>query len=170
MWASEPHALSIEPSPTTDQFSGAAVAEGPGQQSTCVLICSTGEREIVNMKLVLNGNDSDLNEAVRDYVVDRVIGRLSDMAGRIRSITISTRDENGPRGGIDHVVVAVIQLNSGKTVVVRNRTLDPYAGALAAIKKAVQLVRRARGRRRTSLRTSHRLNDLDAFHLRGNNS
>lgn len=115
------------------------------------------------MKLVLKGRDSSLNEALRDFVLDRVTRKLSDMSGRILSITISTRDVNGPRGGIDHVVVVVIQLTSGKTIVVRNRSLDPYAGALAAIKKAIVLVRRERGRRRSNLRESYRQNVLEQF-------
>lgn len=122
------------------------------------------------MKLVLQGRDSSLSEALRVVVVDRVIGKLSDMSGKIRSMSISTRDINGPRGGVDHVVVVVIQLTSGKSVVVRNRSLDPYAGALAAVKKAVQLVRRERGRRRTNLREAYRLNDLEQSRQLGENS
>lgn len=110
------------------------------------------------MHLWIKGRDRTLTNALRAFVEARVISKLSRASKKVRSIAISIRDVNGPRGGIDHVIRIVIRLTSGGKIVVRHRARDTYTGAPIAIKRAVRAVRRELGRRRSNRRQAYRRN------------
>ena len=87
------------------------------------------------MHLWIKGRDPHLNDAVRAFLEDRVIIKLSRVSKMVQSIAISIRDVNGPRGGIDHVIRIIVRLTSVGTIVVRHRAPDTYAGAPVAIER-----------------------------------
>jgi ribosome-associated translation inhibitor RaiA len=110
------------------------------------------------MHLWIKGRDRHLTEAFRVFVENRVISKLSRVSRKIRSIAISIRDVNGPRGGIDHAIRILIRLTSGEKIVIRQRALDTYTGVPIAIARAVRAVKRELGRRRMTRRKAYRKN------------
>ena len=117
------------------------------------------------MHLWIKGRDRHLTDALRAFVEGRVISKLSRVSKKVRSIAISIRDVNGPRGGIDHVIRIIVRLTSGGKIVVRHRALDAYTGAPVAIKRAVRAVRRELGRRRSTRRQAYRRNLVERTRL-----
>jgi ribosome-associated translation inhibitor RaiA len=112
------------------------------------------------MHLWIKGRDRNVSHAIRAFVVDRVIRKLSRVSKTVRSIVISIRDVNGPRGGIDHVIRVIVRLTSGGRIVVRHRAADAFVGTPLAIRRAVRAVRRQLGRRRSTRRQAYRRNSV----------
>jgi len=110
------------------------------------------------MQLWIKGRDRKATQAIRTFVERRVLRKLSRVSKKVRSLAISIRDVNGPRGGIDQVVRVVIRLALGGKIVVRHRTSDALAGLLMAIKRALRAMRREIGRRRSNRRDAYRRN------------
>lgn len=110
------------------------------------------------MHIWIKGRDRNLNDAMRAFVEGRVLSKLPKVSKMVRSIAIVIRDENGPRGGIDHIIRIVVRLTSGGKIVVRQRAPDAPKGAPIAIERAVRAVRREVGRRRGIRRQAYRRN------------
>jgi len=110
------------------------------------------------MHLWIKGPDRNVGLAIRAFVNDRVVSKLSRVSKMVRSIVISIRDVNGPRGGIDHVIRVIVRLTSGGKIVVRHRAADAFVGTPIAVRRAVRAVRRELGRRRSNRRQAYRRN------------
>ncbi len=101
------------------------------------------------MHLWVKGRDRRLNESVRELIKARGISKLLRTSKGIRSIAISIRDVNGPRGGCDHAIGVVVRLEPAGNIIVRHRDCDAFVGVPIAIKRAIRAVRREQGRRRS---------------------
>lgn len=110
------------------------------------------------MHLWIKERDRNVNQAVRSYVEARVFRTLPRFSKRLRSMAVSIRDVNGPRGGIDHVIRNMVRLTSGRKIVVRHRAADAIAGLPLALKRTLRTMRRAVGRHRNNLRAAYRRN------------
>ena len=112
------------------------------------------------MHLVIKGFDKDSRDAVREFAKRRVTSKLSRISKRIRSIEISVRDVNGPRGGKDHAIQCLVRLRPSGQIVIQHQDFGPYSGIALAIKRAIVAVKRALGRRRSNRIDSYRRNLL----------
>lgn len=110
------------------------------------------------MHLSINGRDSQVHQTLRAYVEARAFRKMSRVSKRLRSMVISIRDTNGPRGGIDHVIQVIVRLKSGRQIVVRHRAAEAIAGLPTALQRTLRTMRRAVGRHRSNLRDAYRRN------------
>lgn len=104
------------------------------------------------MHLWIKGRNRLLNDDVRLFVEERLTSKLARYSKTIRSIALSIRDVNGPRGGVDHIICIIVRLKSGGKIVVRQRASNPYSGVPVAIERAVRVLKRRRESRRNALR------------------
>jgi hypothetical protein len=110
------------------------------------------------MHLVIKGLDPNSNQNLREFVKRQVESKLSRISKRIRSLQISIRDINGPRGGKDHLIQFLVQMRPTGEIVIRHRDHGPFEGIQKAIQRAVVAVKRALGRRRSNRIKSFRRN------------
>jgi len=113
------------------------------------------------MQLWIKGRDRQATQAIGTFIEQRVRSKLSRTSKKVRSIAISIRDVNGPRGGIDQVVRVIIRLAVGGKIVVRHRTADALAAIPTALNRALRSMRREIGRRRDNRRSAYRRNLAD---------
>ncbi len=102
-----------------------------------------------------------------DYIPDKVLrqelerelsGKLSGRSPRVTDVSVSVRDVNGPRGGIDQEILVIARLATGDNVVVRERSANVLHDFPATIRRVVRAARRELGRRRRVRRVGFRRN------------
>lgn len=111
------------------------------------------------MKLAVHEHDRKPDEAFRTALADAVSEKLSRISPRVRSVAVSIRDLNGPRGGIDQEVRVVAELVTGRKIVVRHRSANVTHDIAATIRRVVRAARSELARRRTRLRGERRNRD-----------
>jgi putative sigma-54 modulation protein len=116
------------------------------------------------MHLVMKGLDPNSNQNLRDFVKRQVESKLSRVSKRIRSLQISIRDINGPRGGKDHLIQFLVRMRPTGKIVIRHRVHDPFDGIQKASLRDVTAVKRAVGRRRCNRINSLRRNVRNLSH------
>jgi hypothetical protein len=94
------------------------------------------------MKLRLATRGIELSSDLDDYVRRRAHFGLGRFAGKIKFLSISLADVNGPRGGIDKCCDIRIDAGLGKQVVVRERQATIEAAIAFAVESAERAVRR----------------------------
>jgi ribosome-associated translation inhibitor RaiA len=108
------------------------------------------------MHLWIKECDRLSTDSVRTFVENCVESKLSRFSKMIRSFSVTLRDVNGPRGGVDHSIQIVVRLISGAEVVIRHQAVDVYTGMPVAIDRTVQAVKRELQRRRSLRRQAAR--------------
>jgi hypothetical protein len=82
-------------------------------------------------------------------LIRRKLGmKLGKFVGSIERVTVRVTDDNGPRGGVDHVCNVKVVLSGLPSVVVERRAVAPQAAIDSALRAAEYAVRRSVGRRR----------------------
>lgn len=81
--------------------------------------------------------------ALRDHILTMMGHALDQHSGKVKSIDVRLHDENGPKGGVDRRVHAVVHLMRGEPVVIEQKGEDAYA----TIAKTADRVKQAVGRR-----------------------
>lgn len=100
------------------------------------------------MRITTRSNDRSmpLSAALREHILRRLGFALGPVADRVRSVSVSVGDENGPRGGADKYCSIRAQVEGREVVFVRDRHPDLYAAiSLAAARTgraALRAVRR----------------------------
>ena len=94
------------------------------------------------MKLRLTARGIELSADLKEYVGRRTHFRLGRFAGRIRSVSISLSDVNGPRGGNDKVCDLRVDVGQRQQVIVRERQAKVHAAVAFAMDRAERAVER----------------------------
>lgn len=116
------------------------------------------------MDLRIKTPNLTIAQRIQTAVASRVVKTLSRPAEKIRSLEITIRDVNGPRGGLDHTVQLVLRPIWGEEIVVRHQAADAYSGVSAAIKRALRTLKCAEERRRSTRRGAYRRNQTALHH------
>ena len=86
-------------------------------------------------------------------LIRRKLGmKLGKFAASIERVTVRVTDENGPRGGLDHVCNVKVVLSGLPSAVVERRDAAPRTAIALALRATEQAVRRSVGRRRMTPR------------------
>lgn len=82
-------------------------------------------------------------------LIRRKLGmKLGKFAASIERVTVRVADDNGPRGGVDHICSVKVTLSGLPSVVVERQDTAPQRAIDAALRAAEGAVRRSVGRRR----------------------
>jgi putative sigma-54 modulation protein len=108
------------------------------------------------MKLVIREYDRKPEEALRRALERELPEQLSRLAPRLRSVAVSIRDLNGPRGGVDQEIRVIAEFVTGGKIVVRHRTANVLFDTPATIRRVVRAARNELGRRRRIRRVGYR--------------
>lgn len=100
------------------------------------------------MQMTITSRGTDLTQAIRRHVRDRLTAALDQHAARVRRVEVLLEDVNGPRGGEDQVCRVTVLLNNGRRLRHERRGLDLYANVSLVADK----VKRRVGRRLAKLR------------------
>ncbi|MGP1310548.1 MAG: HPF/RaiA family ribosome-associated protein [Phycisphaerales bacterium] len=106
------------------------------------------------MRLTVQGSHIKPTPSLVEHVRRKVGGSLGRLRHRVRGVSVTLDDENGPRGGVDKACRVRVALAgaSGHDVVVEQRSPDLYAAIDAASKRAARAVVRVVGRERSRRR------------------
>lgn len=104
------------------------------------------------MELSIRHDGFDMSEAIDTHTRDRLGAALDQHADHVRSVGVTLRDENGPRGGVDKSCLVQIDLNTQQEpVIIKKLHEDLYLAvteAADAVKRTVgRLVNKAKGHR-----------------------
>lgn len=100
------------------------------------------------MQITIASRHTDLTQAIREHIHQRLTAALDQHAARVRRVTVRLEDENGPRGGEDQVCRVAVELTNGQTLHHERRGLDLYAN----ISLVADKVKRRVGRQIARLR------------------
>jgi putative sigma-54 modulation protein len=100
-----------------------------------------GAKESV-MHLDIHARNVLITKALKELAVRRIGYALGRFAHGIRNITLRLADINGPRGGVDVEVLALVELSHGTRLVVRGQ----YDSPQDAISGIVERLRTSVGR------------------------
>ena len=89
-----------------------------------------------------------LDEEQRALIRQKLGAKLGKFAASIERVTVRMTDENGPRGGVDHVCNVKVVLSGLPSVVVERRDASPHAAIDVALRATERAVRRSVNRRR----------------------
>lgn len=108
------------------------------------------------MKLAVHEHDRKPDEALRTALADAISEKLLRISPKVRSVAVSIRDLNGPRGGIDQEVRVIAELVTGRKIIVRHRSAKVTHDIAATIRRVVRAARSELARRRTLRRREGR--------------
>lgn len=78
-----------------------------------------------------------MTRALNQFINSKIKFSLFRFNGMIRSTTVSLRDQNGPRGGLDKFCLLKIELDGGMPdLIVKDLQKDPYLAIGKAIARA----------------------------------
>ena len=98
----------------------------------------------------------ELDDEDRALIRKKLGTKLGKFAPSIERVSVRMTDENGPRGGVDHVCNVKVVLSGLPSVVVERRDAAPLAAIDLALRATAQAVRRSVSRRR--MKPLHRRN------------
>jgi ribosomal subunit interface protein len=104
------------------------------------------------MDLTIRHDGFEMTEAIDLYVRDRLASALNQHESHIRTVGVTLRDENGPRGGVDKSCLVQIDLAvQQEPVIIKKLHEDLYLAvtdAADAVKRTVgKLVSKAKDHR-----------------------
>jgi ribosome-associated translation inhibitor RaiA len=99
------------------------------------------------MQLYLNDRQRLLGESAVERTESRVFSAFAKFSDYVKSIDITVKDVNGPRGGIDKVCRVLVKLRGKKDVVINATDSSVSKVIPAAIERAARSVRRQINRR-----------------------
>jgi ribosome-associated translation inhibitor RaiA len=103
------------------------------------------------IEFVIRAGQPDTVDALREYAARRLSFVLRRFASRIRRITVSVLDLNGPRRGVDSRCSMTVELIDGRRIFVNATTAWPFASVTQASHRLNRTVRRGL-RRETAYR------------------
>jgi ribosome-associated translation inhibitor RaiA len=97
------------------------------------------------MRITTRSNDRSMpiSTALREHILRRLGFALGPVADRVRSVSVSVGDENGPRGGADKYCSIRAEVDGRDAVFVRDRHADLYAAISLAAARAGRAALRA---------------------------
>ncbi len=90
----------------------------------------------------------ELDEEDRALIRKKLGTKLGKFASAVERVTVRMTDDNGPRGGVDHLCNVKVVLSGLPSVVVERRDASPHVAIDLALRATEQAVRRSVGRRR----------------------
>ncbi|MDJ0652585.1 MAG: HPF/RaiA family ribosome-associated protein [Xanthomonadales bacterium] len=108
------------------------------------------------MNITLQSQSFSITEGIRSHVFDRFRDACGRFSSRLRSIEVYMKDINGPKGGIDKVVVARVRLVSGEQTLVQTSHEDLYAAISKSARCSRRAIKKELRKRREVLRRSPR--------------
>lgn len=90
----------------------------------------------------------ELDEKNRTLIREKLGRKLGKFASSIERVSVRVTDDNGPRGGVDHVCNLKVVLSGLPSVVVERRAVSPQAAFDLALSATERAVRRSVDRRR----------------------
>jgi ribosome-associated translation inhibitor RaiA len=90
----------------------------------------------------------ELTDDDRALIRRKLGAKLGKLAASIERVTVRMTDENGPRGGVDHLCNVKVVLSGLPSVVVERRDASPHVAIDLALRATEQAVRRSVSRRR----------------------
>jgi ribosome-associated translation inhibitor RaiA len=100
------------------------------------------------MRLHIRGKNFRVNDDLREHMRLRLGFALGRFGQRIREVTASLADVNGPRGGLDKQCRIVVRLLPSGKVTIEETALDFMAATARAADRAGRAVGRELERRR----------------------
>jgi len=94
------------------------------------------------MKLQLSGKGIALTPELRRRIRRRVDFALGRFGGRIKSLSVRLKGENGARGGLDHHCEIRVEMGSDAPIVVRDLQEDMESATAMAVDKVQRAVER----------------------------
>lgn len=95
------------------------------------------------MNLTIRNDGFEMSEAIDMHVRDRLAAALDQHQSHVRSVAVTVRDENGPRGGIDKSCLLQVFLDTRREpVIIRKLHENMYL----AVTDAADAVKRTVGR------------------------
>ncbi len=94
------------------------------------------------MVLRLAARGIELSADLNEYVRRRAHFSLGRFAGRIKRLSISLSDSNGPRGGVDKHCDIRVDVGLRQRVIVRERQATIHAAVAFAVDRAERAVER----------------------------
>lgn len=108
------------------------------------------------MKLTIRDFDREHDDVLRRALERELPEKLSRISHGVRSVEVSIRDVNGPRGGVDREIHVLARLVTGSKIVVHHRSANVLHDIPAVIRRVVRAVHAELGRRRRVRRVGHR--------------
>ncbi len=104
------------------------------------------------MNMTIRNDGFEMSEAIDMHVRDRLAAALDQHQSHVRSVAVTVRDENGPRGGVDKSCLVQIDLDiQSEPVIISKLHEDMYlavTNAADAVKRTVgRLVGKSKGHR-----------------------
>ncbi len=104
------------------------------------------------MDLTIRHDGLEMTEAIERHVRDRMTAALNQHETHVRSVDVTLRDENGPRGGVDKTCLVHVNLaTQHEPVIIKKHHKDLYLAvteAADAVKSTVgRLVSKAKEHR-----------------------
>ena len=108
------------------------------------------------MNITLQSQNFSITAGIRSHVIDRFQDACGRFSSRLRSIDVFLKDINGPKGGVDKVVVARVRLVSGERALVQASHEDLYAAIAKSARSSRTAIKKQLRKRRELLRRSPR--------------
>ena len=104
------------------------------------------------MDLTIRHDGFEMSEAIDLHVRDRLAAALDQHQSHVRSVAVTVRDENGPKGGVDKSCLLQVDLDvQHEPVIIKKLHEDLYLAvtdAADAAKRTVgRLVSKSKGHR-----------------------
>ena len=100
------------------------------------------------MRVAIHANGFEMTGALRQYTERRLASALGWARHHMRKLAVSLSDISGPRGGVDKRCKILVQLESGREVIIDECEADLYAAIDRAAERADRAVVRQVGRTR----------------------
>ncbi len=92
------------------------------------------------MRVAIHANGFEMTGALREYTERRLASALGWARHHMRKLAVSLSDINGPRGGVDKRCKILVQLDSGREVIIDECEADLYAAIDRAAERADRAV------------------------------
>jgi ribosome hibernation promoting factor len=104
------------------------------------------------MDLIIQHDGFEMSDAIDLHVRDRLAAALDQHQSHVRSVAVTVRDENGPKGGVDKSCLLQVDLDiQREPVIIKKLHENMYLAiteASDAVKRTVgRLVGKAKGHR-----------------------
>jgi ribosome-associated translation inhibitor RaiA len=97
----------------------------------------------------------ELSSADRWYIQRRVDAKAAKFEGPVQRMSLRLDDVNGPKGGVDKVCKAKVEVSGLPSVVVERRDRSARAVVDETLEATERALRKALGRRRLEPRRAH---------------
>lgn len=95
------------------------------------------------MQMTIQSRSTDLTQAIRQHVRDRLTAALDQHARSVQRVEVTLEDVNGPRGGEDQVCRVTVHLTDGQRLRHERKGLDLYANVSLVADKVKRRVGRS---------------------------